>query len=466
MPTASSPPDLQIIKPLLSRLATLEPGSEFLAQWLQQPVLPRAALLELGAQLVGQGDPEAARSVFAECVRRQPADPVARHNLGVALQQLGHFDAAVEAFQESRRHQPAKEAGNTISAQGVALRQAGHLAAAEQLFREAMNNGHDTPESRWNLALTLLNGGNFGAAWPLYESRHERPDKPSWAIMDEQQWPMWRGEALAGKRLLVVGEQGLGDQIQFASLLPTVYAQAAAVDMLVSPGLQQLFSTLPGLGAVHETRPRHKHYDYWVYLLSLPRHLGLATPDKLAPGQPGFTVDAAKAAAFAERITRQAAGRPKIGLVWAGNPSHGNDRFRSMTLDSLAPLLALDACWVSLQRDLPERDKASPWLSRLLQLGPEFRAMDDTAAAIANLDLVISIDSAPAHLAASLGIPTWVFLPANVDWRWPRRGEQTFWYLAMRLFQQDEAGDWLPPLARVRRRLAELITQPGAFDAR
>ena len=135
-----------------------------------------------------------------------------------------------------------------------------------------------------------------------------------------------------------------------------------------------------------------------------------------------------------------------------------------MALDTLAPLLALDVCWVSLQREVPGRDRNSPWLSRLLPLAAEFQGMDDTAAALAGLDLVISIDSAPAHLAASLGIPTWVFLPANVDWRWPYTGEHTFWYPDMHLFHQAEPGNWARPLADMRRRLAAQITSPGAFN--
>lgn len=451
---------LQAVQPLLERLAHLEAPESFVCDWLKTLVLPDEALLTLGAALVGKGAIEAAHAVFAESRRRDPANPVALHNLGVTLQQLGRFGEAAAAFRQAAALQPAAQGAASIAAEGVVLRQAGELVAAEQLLRHARELGQDTPDIRWNLALTLLNAGRFDAAWPLFESRYERPDKPSWAIMDETQWPMWRGEPLAGKRLLVVGEQGLGDQIQFASLLPLVAAQASEVEMLVSPGLEQLFAGLPGLKAVHAARPRHRAFDYWVYLLSLPLRLGLDNPDKLAPGPAPFAVDAALTAKFASRLQSAAKGRRKVGLVWAGNPAHANDRFRSMPLDQLAPLLALDVCWVGLQRDLPARDRSSPWLARLENLGPDLASMADTAAALSQLDLLVSIDSAPAHLAASLNLPTWMLLPQNVDWRWPRQDEKTFWYPSMHLFHQTRLGDWSAPLAEIRKRLARMTTSP------
>lgn len=452
---------LQAIQPLLERLAHLEAPERFVCDWLPTLTLANEALLGLGAALVGRGAIETAHAVFAEVCRRDSSNPVAQHNRGVTLQQLGHFAEAAHAFRRAAALQTPAQGAASIAAEGVVLRQAGELAAAEQLLRRACELGQDTPDIRWNLALTLLNAGRYGAAWPLFESRYERPDKPSWAIMDETQWPMWRGEDLSGKRLLVVGEQGLGDQIQFASLLPLVAAQASEVEMLVSPGVAELFAGLPGLKAVHAARPRHLAFDYWVYLLSLPLHLGLDTPEKLAPGPAPFAVDAALAAKFASRLHASARGRLKVGLVWAGNPAHANDRFRSMPLDQLAPLLALDVCWVGLQRDLPARDRDSPWLSRLENLGPDLASMADTAAALSQLDLLISIDSAPAHLAASLKLPTWVLLPQNVDWRWPRSGATTFWYAAMRLYHQRKLGDWSAPLGEIRKRLARMCTTPA-----
>lgn len=452
---------VQAVQPLLTRLALLENPADFLSGWLEQLALPVDGLLALGAGLAGERAGAAAHAVFAECVRRQPANPVAQHNLGVTLQMLGRFEEAAAAFRLAAALQTPQAGAASLAAEGVVLRQTGDLAAAEALLQRARELGQDTPETRWNLALTLLSAGRYGAAWPLFESRYQRPDKPSWAIMDETQWPLWRGEPLAGKRLLVVGEQGLGDQIQFASLLPLIAAQAAEVEMLVSPGLETLFSGLPALRAVHAARPRHMHFDYWVYLMSLPLHLGLDTPEKLAPGPATFAVDGKKQQKFATRIDAAAGGRPKVGLVWAGNPAHANDRFRSLSLDTLAPVLAVDVCWVALQREVPASDRNSLWRRHCIDLGPELESMADTAAALSQLDLLITIDSAPAHLAASLGIPTWMLLPNNVDWRWPRTGNSTFWYEALRLFHQSLLGDWTPPVAKLRRELAAFSTRQG-----
>lgn len=454
----NAPSLLQTVQPLLERLAQLEAPENFVCEWLKTLALTGEAMLTLGANLITQGATEAGRAVFAECCRRDATNPVAHHNLGVALHLLGRFDAAANAFRQASNLLPSGQGAASIAAQGVALRQAGQLESAEEVLRHAITLAQDTPDIRWNLALTLLNAGKYSDAWPLFESRYERPQKPSWAIMDETQWPMWRGEPLAGKRLLVVGEQGLGDQIQFSSLLPLVASQAQDVELLVSPGVHQLFKGLPGLKDVHEIRPRHLHFDYWVYLLSLPLHLGLDSPEKLAPGPAPFAVDSALVEKFSTRLQTVARGRRKIGLVWAGNPDHANDRFRSMQLAQLAPLLALDICWVSLQRDLPKRDQESPLLSKLENFGPELGGMHHTAAVLSQLDLLISIDSAPAHLAASLNVPTWMLLPQNVDWRWPREGEKTFWYSAMRLFHQTTQGDWSAPIARILQQLACLPT--------
>ena len=465
-PVVSANLCLSEIKPLLSRLYELDPTGTGTDNWLARLDVPYPALVALGTDLVAEQAPAAACAVLQECTRRQPGDPQVRHNQGVALQQLGRFNEAAVCFSAAAALQPIADAAPSLAAQGVALRQAGRREEAIEVLRNAICAGHDTPELRWNLSLALLSARRYEEAWPYYESRHVRPDKPSWAIMDESDWPMWRGEPLAGKRLLVVGEQGLGDQIQFRALLPKVRAEGASIDFLVSPGLKPLFEGSAGIEAVHETRPRHKVFDYWAYLLSIPLHLRLNSPERLVDsGTDVLTIPPDKQRYFAELIAGHAPGKLKIGIVWAGNPGHANDRFRSMPLDTLASILALDANWVSLQREIPARDLTSPWRPHLLEIAHDFRSMADTAAAMAGLDLVITIDSAPAHLAARLGIPTWVFLPANVDWRWPHVGETTFWYPSMRLFHQITPGDWTAPVAKVRKQLAKLIAAQGSTHA-
>jgi len=191
-------------------------------------------------------------------------------------------------------------------------------------------------------------------------------------------------------------------------------------------------------------------FDAHAPLLSLPRLLGRDDPAESWPGaylraEPGFA----------------AGGRPAVGLVWAGNPAHGNDANRSVALADLAPLLARDGIhWVSLQVGAANAQlAASPWAGRVQ--APEFKDFADTAAAIRGLDLVIAVDTAVAHLAGALDVPAWVLVPAiGTDWRWGRAGETTPWYPRMRLFRQQAAGAWSP----VIKRMAEELS--GLFPAR
>jgi len=455
---------LQAIQPLLERLASLEAPESFVCAWLKTLTLPTQALITLGSSLFSDGASLLARAIFAECVRREPDNPIALHNLGVTLQQLGDFENAAHTFHQARCRQALENAGNSLTAEAIAWRHCGNFGAAEQLFRLAIAHGHDTPNTRWGLALTLLSAGCFETAWPLYESRYQRPDKPSWAIMDESQWPMWRGESLTGKRLLLVGEQGLGDQIQFARLIPLIAEQAERVEMLVSPALKGVFASIKELAAVHDVRPRHLEFDYWVYLLSIPLHMGLNTPAALTAKTLTISPNPDLVATYRPLIEAAAGGKKKIGLIWSGNPEQPTNPFRSLELDSLVGILGLDVCWISLQQRIPERDRQSPWLPRLLDLGTGLTSMEETAAILAQLDLLITVDSGPSHLAASLNIPTWVFLSHHLDWRYSRTSKQTFWYPSMTLFHQEKPGDWSVPLANIRQNLAKLITSPVALD--
>lgn len=308
---------------------------------------------------------------------------------------------------------------------GVVYVATGRLDKAEAALRAAMAADPAQPATKHSLGMLLLSLGRYAEGWPLYEARREvaalrinRPNPP---------YPEWRGEDLAGRRLLVVTEQGLGDQIQYARFLPQLVARGAQVTFACAPSLAPLFD---GLGAT--LAPVTEGFalpdaDYWTMMMSLPLRLGL-------------TLEQVSGAPYLAARGAPAAGG--VGVVTRGAASHANDRFRSLDPTSAAELLALG-------RDLaPEATGAKDFL--------------DTARIVAGLDLVISIDTSVAHLAGAMGKPVWILLSAvETDWRWLRGREDSPWYRSARLYRQAAAGDWAPVMRRVAADLAALGLPQG-----
>ena len=266
--------------------------------------------------------------------------------------------------------------------------------------------------------------------------------------------PLWLGDApVAGKTVLLHAEQGLGDTIQFCRYAPRVAALGARVVLEVQRPLVDLMKTLAGPAAVVARGDALPDFDLHCPLLSLPLAFGTRldtipaeVPYLRAP--PGAT----------DWDARLGAKRPRIGLVWSGNPGHKRDRDRSIPFYALLPLLDLDATFVSLQKEVRPADAAV-----LKQTGTVIDAADalttfsDTAALIAALDLLITVDTSVAHLAGALGKPVWVLLPQVPDWRWLLERDDSLWYPSARLFRQNDTRAWGPVIARVRDALSELV---------
>lgn len=311
----------------------------------------------------------------------------------------------------------------------------GQLAAAERCFRAALEIDGARADSRWALGTVLLAQGRFEEGYDLLEARHEvaafkrrKPDLP---------FPEWRGEPVAGKRLLIWPEQGFGDQIQSARFAPVLQQMGAEVTLLCSPALARLFGRLgvrviAASGAVEFPDP-----DAWVMSESVAGRLGCA-PDTL-PRDPYLTLP----------DSRPGNGRLRIGLMTRGDPAHQNDAHRSLAAGESERLAALPGDVVGLH---PDTSRA--------------RDFQDTAELIAGLDLVISVDTAVAHLAGAMGKPCWVLIPAfNTDWRWMQGRPDSPWYPSLRLFRQSAPGDWGPVLAEVEGAAHALATQAGRMAA-
>jgi hypothetical protein len=248
--------------------------------------------------------------------------------------------------------------------------------------------------------------------------------------------------------VLLHAEQGFGDTLQFCRYVPRVAARGLRVVFEVQPALRGLLEQLPGVAAFVTRGDPLPDFDVHCPLLSLP--MAMATRlDSIPPMQPWLAADPHKVAQWAQRLGERR--RQRIGLAWQGNTSHDNDLNRSIGLARLAPLLAADADFVSLQQQVPARDREPmAALPNLRDLGGELRDFTDTAALVENLDGVISVDTSVAHLAAAMGKACWVLLPWVADWRWMLEREDSPWYPSMRLFRQPAAGDWTEVIGRVR----------------
>ena len=386
---------------------------------------------------------------------------------GAALRALGRPAEAVDALEHGLMLAPGHP--GLLLALGNARADCGHGAAAADMLRAAVARGPDVAASHaslsavlaaegflpeaiaagdaaiacdptfapgwWNRAVARLLAGDLAGGFADAEWRRRHPRFA--ADFAALAGPEWDGGPLAGQRLLVHAGQGMGDTIQFARYLPALIAAAAAVTVVCASPLVRLLAQIEGVTVTRRSDGMPPH-DLWIDQMSLPHHLG----SKTLPSPEGYlSADPARSASWRRQLGRGL----RVGLVWAGNPAHGNDRNRSLPPGEAPRLL----------RPLQRLAAALPGLCLVsLQTGPRHAELGiadfstglgdfaDTAALVAELDLVITVDTATAHLAGALGKPVWVMLPFAPDWRWQLIRHDSPWYASMRLFRQPAPGDW------------------------
>jgi len=384
-------------------------------------------------------------------VELKPESEEAFTELAVTLTSMGRLEEALEASEKAAELSP--DSAERWSNLGTAYHRLGRLDEAFAAQRRALEMNPQLAQAHLNLSLLYLLSGDFDRGWSEYEWRwrmiHTIVPEPRFSQT------MWDGRNLEGRRILLHPEGGYGDTIQFVRYAPLVAARGGQVVLGCAEELFRLLQTVDGVAELAVTGAEIPKFEVHCPLLSLPR--ALKTTDHPPAEAPYIHADPALAKRWAMALEGISAGL-KIGLVWAGRPEYFNDRNRSIPLARFERLAAVSGAWFcSLQKGKAGEQigaLAGSW--RPTDWTGELRDFADTAALISGLDLIISVDTAMAHLAGAMGKPVWVFLPYVPDWRWRMTGERTVWYPTMRLFRQARAGDWETPFAEAESALREL----------
>jgi tetratricopeptide (TPR) repeat protein len=402
----------------------------------------------LGHVLSDKGRPEDAITAYQEALRHRPDLPDLYNHLGLALRRADRPEAAADALREAVRRAPrdAQALGNLA---GV-LKELAQLSDAEASYRQALRLQPDDATLHLNLGVVLLLAGRFAEGWEQYEWRF----RAGAARLPPCDGPLWNGEPLGGRTLLVRAEQGLGDTIQFCRHLPLLAADGRVI-FEVQPGLRGLLSGLAGIERIVTAGEALPQFDVHCSLLSLPRLMG----NQGVP-VPYLTAAPERVAQWRDRLGKDGF---RIGIAWQGNPESAAERGRSVPLRHFLPLAQVPGVrLISLQKQHGLEQLGSvPTDLRIetitddLDAGPD--AFVDTAALMESLDLVVVSDSAVAHLAGALGRPVWVALKHVPDWRWQLTGDEIACYPTMTLFRQSKSGDWEGVFARIAERLAERL---------
>jgi Flp pilus assembly protein TadD len=423
------------------------------------------AHVALGFVLSRQSRWTEARRFLELAVRLEPENPEACYLLRVSQLHDEQLDRARDSLVRALALNPKfPEAHHSL---GMLHRNAGRLDEALHCFDQALALSPGSSESRLGKALILLLRGEFAQGLELFESRLEHPTDPrvaAWlaTLAGRPEKSLWAGERLKGRRLLVWVEEGLGDCLMMMRYLPMLKSRGIhAISVLSDPSLARLMRTLPIVEMVtSEVTPElFDAFDVHCPIMSLPRLFGTRA-DSIPGAVPYLALPHDMLARpFGNRhFSHETAGQLRVGLAWAGNRAFSKDHLRSLTLRQLQPLLEISGIrFVSLQKGDAAAEAAT--------LGwPVFDCMDsctdflDTAALVAHMDLVISVDTAVAHLAGALGRPVWLFNRAGSEWRWQLNRDASPWYPTMRLFNQAAAGDWTEVVHRMAQDLKLLAT--------
>lgn len=415
------------------------------------------ALNNLGNIYRQKGKPEEAMGFYEKALKIKPDYVEAIVNYGSGLRELGKWEEARACYHKALA---IKEKPSTYINLGTIEIDFGHPDLAIEQYDKALALNPDSRDAKWNKSLALLGVGAYREGWSLYEVGLNRIHMRGLVPCIGKHW---NGELLAGKRLLIWSEQGLGDTLQFVRYAALCKEQGATIIVLCYPPLTRLFHNCPYIDEVVE-KTDGVLFDYQISMMSLPHALD-TTVETIPNNVPYLYANPDACAQWAKKL---AGGEGfKVGLVWAGNSrenlvnAHLIDKRRSVDLAAMQPLLDLKgACFYSLQIGPKAKQIEEMGLQdQIIDLTGEVKDFADTAAFIENLDLVISVDTSVVHLAGGLGKPVWVLSRCDACWRWLRNIEKNPWYPSARVFGQTSPGDWAGVVERVKMALATEVAE-------
>jgi tetratricopeptide (TPR) repeat protein/precorrin-6B methylase 2 len=424
------------------------------------------AWMALADCLVRTGGDDEALQCFARVIELVPEQSVAWGHVAAIHALAGRYGPALDIY-DSGREFAASIRGQVLANHAITRFRAGDVDGCLALLLSFLPGDPDL-NGQMQLGPTLLTFGEFEEGWKQYEFRWMTGDhateRPGWAR------PHWNGQNLDGKTIVIVREQGIGDFFQFARYLPMLKARGAKLLLSSFGGVADVAARLFGADALIADGDPVPEHDCFAFLLSLPRAFG-TTVATIPPPLAGLAPTPERSEAWA--ATLSALRRPRVGVVWAGRPEHLRDKQRSMPLEALAPVLKLPGiAFVGLQKGpAVAQCEAIPESVDWTGLGPALDTLDDAIAVLDGVDLLVTVDTALAHIAATMGKPVWMLVAQPPDFRWLSHGATSPWYPSMRLFRQRVAGDWSEPVRELAAALAEyrdtgsLPSAPASDDA-
>ncbi len=409
----------------------------------------------LGVLLNEQGKIDEAIKNFRQALQCDPYYAELYNNLGIALKEQEQFSEAMANFVRSIQLDPQfAEAYYNLA---NSLRDEGRCVEAINNYNKAIGLNPDYAQAHWNLSLTNLLSGNYLEGWKGYRWRRNA-DLKILTDYHKNGKSRWDGSSFENKTLLVHYEQGLGDNIQFVRYLPMVKERGGTVVYETLKPLIGLFKGFPGVDEIVEYRKDEKlslHYDVYSSLMDMPNIFG-TTVETIPAGVPYIHADPAKVEYWRKKLSGDDL---KVGIVWAGSPEHGNDRYRSCSLKCFASLAEIEGVQLyGLQKGQAagQMDEYADTI-KVTNISKDFNDLTDTAAAIENLDLVISVDTSVLHLSGAIGKCTWALLPYAPEWRWMLYRNDSPWYPTMRLFRQANWSDWAAVFQHVAEELQIMV---------
>ncbi len=413
-------------------------------------------LTNLGALLMDLGDLAGAEILLRRAIKLDPAFLNAHANLGTLYSKKGMVPEAIQSLKRVLSVDP--RCVSALCSLGFLLFNQGDEEGAESCYRLALDVQPDSPLALFNLSSSLLTAGRFAEGWEAYEMRWKVRQFAAERQLLSQ--PQWQGEDLNGQRIYIHAEQGFGDTLHFIRYVILLAECGVEVILAVQPALLRLLGRLhPSIHVIAKGDAPHLDFDCYCPLLSLPR-IFQTNLSNLPVNVPYLQPHADDLTQWSQRIDSP---QLRVGVVWSGNPLHMRDRIRSVPCAEFERILAMPGVtFYSLQKG-PAADELT-FVDGLIHLDAELHDFTDTAAAIAQLDLVIAVDTAVAHLAGALGRPVWILLSKASDWRWLKDRTDSPWYPSARLFRQSALGDWNEVLTQVCHGLEEIVAsrQPWA----